>query len=155
MEKKVFSLIVFVALPLLVIAQTGVAVNKTGAAPDASAILDVSGTDGGILVPRMNAAQRAAISNPAQGLLVYDTDSTRFYYWDGEWITIANPHQLGGTANYAEFEDDGTLVFYGLSTTYEDLQVPALNTTRSSNPPELANFIGNTQTLIFGGGINS
>ena len=129
--------------------QTGVAINKDGSAPDASSILDVSGTDGGILIPRMTAAQRTAILSPATGLLVYDLDSTRFYYYDGEWLTIANPNQLGGAASYAEFEGDGTLVFYGSSTTYEDLQVPALTTARNINPPNLVPFRGNVLVYEF------
>ncbi|MCF8406151.1 MAG: hypothetical protein K9H58_19570 [Bacteroidales bacterium] len=121
-------------------AQTGVAINKTGAAPDASALLDVSGTDGGVLIPRITSVQKAAISNPATGLIVYDTDSTRFYYYDGGWNAIANPHQLGDGTNYAEFEDDGTLVFYGSSTTYEDLQIPGYSFLKTANSPTLTNY---------------
>ena len=87
--------ILILAISFSVDAQTGVAINKDGSAPDASSLLDVSGTDGGVLIPRMTAVQRVAISNPATGLVVYDTDSTRFYYYDAGWNTIANPHQLG------------------------------------------------------------
>ena len=39
--------------------------------PDQSAILDVSSTTGGFLLPRMNENQRNAISNPAKGLIIY------------------------------------------------------------------------------------
>lgn len=39
--------------------------------PNQSAILDVSSTTGGFLLPRMNETQRDAISNPATGLLIY------------------------------------------------------------------------------------
>ena len=39
--------------------------------PDESAILDVSSTTGGLLLPRMNEAQRDVILNPAIGLLIY------------------------------------------------------------------------------------
>lgn len=42
--------------------------------PDQSAILDVSSTTGGLLLPRMNEVQRDAISNPATGLLIYFID---------------------------------------------------------------------------------
>ena len=142
------GLVLFIYFP--VFSQTGVAINKDGSAPDASAILDISGTDGGMLIPRMTSAQRTSLSSPATGLLVYDIDSTRFYYYDGVWITIANPHQLGGTSNYAEFEDDGTLVFYGSSITYEDIQIPALAAKANDNPPTLSTFRGSVVTYSFG-----
>ena len=39
--------------------------------PDDSAILDISSTTQGFLLPRMNEVQRNGISNPATGLLIY------------------------------------------------------------------------------------
>ena len=51
--------------------------------PDESAELDVVSTDKGVLVPRMTTDQKTAISTPATGLLVYDTDLLAFSYWDG------------------------------------------------------------------------
>lgn len=48
--------------------------------PNASAQLDVNSTTKGLLAPRMTQAQRNAISNPAQGLLVYQTDGTTGFY---------------------------------------------------------------------------
>jgi uncharacterized protein (TIGR02145 family) len=50
---------------------------------EGSAMLDVMSTDKGVLVPRVTAAQRAAIAQPADGLLVYDTDAKAFCYYDG------------------------------------------------------------------------
>ena len=50
--------------------------NKVGIGtntPDQTSILDVNSTSKGALIPRMTAAQRTAITNPATGLLVYDT----------------------------------------------------------------------------------
>ena len=43
--------------------------------PHASAELDVNSTTRGMLIPRMTASQRAAIVNPAAGLLVFQTDN--------------------------------------------------------------------------------
>lgn len=64
-----------------------VGINATGAAPAASAMLDVTSTTSGLLIPRMTSAQRTAIAAPATGLLVYDTTIGSFYYWDGtQWI---------------------------------------------------------------------
>jgi len=71
-----------------------VAINGTGAAPNASAMLDVASTSSGLLCPRMTEAQKNAIAGPATGLLIYQTNnSAGFYYYDG-----ANWVQLGVTA---------------------------------------------------------
>ena len=43
------------------------------AAPDASAALDITATNKGLLIPRMNITSINAIINPAKGLLVYDS----------------------------------------------------------------------------------
>lgn len=73
-------------------AQTGVAINTTGNEPDNSAMLDVSSTEKGMLIPRMTEAQRTAIDTPAKGLLVYQNDGTGgFYYYDGSaWTRLAS-----------------------------------------------------------------
>jgi hypothetical protein len=51
-----------------------VAVNNTGTPPNASAVLDVNSSSKGMLIPRMTTPQRMAIANPANGLMVFDTD---------------------------------------------------------------------------------
>ncbi len=68
----------------------GVSVNQSGADPDASAILDVSSTSQGMLVPRMTDAQRDLIATPATGLLVYQTNGAQgFYFYDGtSWVSL-------------------------------------------------------------------
>ncbi|MBX7181897.1 MAG: hypothetical protein K1X82_07280 [Bacteroidia bacterium] len=49
--------------------------------PDVSAVLDVSSSTKGMLVPRLTTLQRLAISNPATSLLVYDVNFECFYYF--------------------------------------------------------------------------
>ncbi len=69
-----------------------VALNADGSPPDNSAMLDVKHTSKGVLLPRLNQTQRNAILNPANGLLVYQTDGQPgFYYFNGSaWIAIEN-----------------------------------------------------------------
>ncbi|MCF8275334.1 MAG: hypothetical protein K9J17_01265, partial [Flavobacteriales bacterium] len=50
--------------------------------PDQSSVLDVSSTEKGMLVPRLNSIQRLGILSPAQGLLVYDTDIDCFFFYN-------------------------------------------------------------------------
>src|SRR6185503_19300518 len=72
------------------IAQQNVAINSTGALPHASAQLDISSTNKGILIPRMTSMQRATIAAPATGLMVFDINTNSFWYHDGTaWINLA------------------------------------------------------------------
>jgi hypothetical protein len=55
----------------------------------ASAQLQVDSTTKGFLPPRMTTAQKNAISSPANGLIVYDTDLVRPCFFNGAtWITL-------------------------------------------------------------------
>jgi sugar lactone lactonase YvrE len=73
--------------------------------PNPSARLEVNSINQGILIPRLTSAQRSAISNPATGLLVFQTDGTPgFYYYTGaNWMSLANgiqPNSAGVSFNY-------------------------------------------------------
>lgn len=67
-----------------------VSINTTGSPPVATAMLDISGSGKGILIPRMTASDRDLISNPAQSLLIFNTTSNCYNYWTGTaWIALA------------------------------------------------------------------
>lgn len=59
-------------------AQVGIGTTN----PDASSTLDLSSTTQGFLAPRMTTLQRTAITSPANGLMVYDTDFNALHYYD-------------------------------------------------------------------------
>jgi len=65
--------------------------------PNASAILDLSSTTQGVLIPRMTASQRAAIANPVAGLVVYQTNANpgNYVYNGSSWDVLSN-------ANYGD-----------------------------------------------------
>ena len=54
-----------------------------GTTATSSAKLQVDATDKGFLPPRLTTTQRTAISSPAEGLVVYDTDLHKLYCFDG------------------------------------------------------------------------
>jgi hypothetical protein len=67
-----------------------VAVNTTGNPADESAMLDIASTSKGFLPPRMTTGQRTGIPSPANGLMVYDTDSKSYWYFSDAWKEITN-----------------------------------------------------------------
>lgn len=78
-------------LNLQIYAQVGI--NHDNSTPDNSAMLDVKSTSRGMLVPRMTASQRDAISNPANGLMIYCTDNNQYYFNKGtpagkNWVML-------------------------------------------------------------------
>ncbi|MFZ1306326.1 MAG: hypothetical protein WAR80_10815, partial [Ferruginibacter sp.] len=70
---KIFMLVIMLCIGSQIVCAQGLAINNTAASPDPSALLDVTSNAKGILIPRMNTATVLSISNPAKGLLVYDT----------------------------------------------------------------------------------
>lgn len=68
--------------------------------PDQSAVLDISSSNKGLLMPRMSLQQRSSIQNPAQGLVVYQTDLlSGFYFYDGaEWKSLNNATSANSVA---------------------------------------------------------
>ena len=82
----------FLVNSLSAVSQVGIGTST----PNSSAVLDISGTAKGLLIPRMTSVQRTAISLPATGLLVYQTDDPKgFYYNSGtpglpNWVVVLN-----------------------------------------------------------------
>jgi hypothetical protein len=88
-----------------------VGINIDGSAPDNSAILDVKHTGKGVLIPRMTAAERAVIDNPANGLIVYQTDDVSGIYINAG--TSASPNWLQMTTSASGIWDrNGTDIYY-------------------------------------------
>lgn len=77
-----------------------------------SAILDLNATNKGVLVPRMTNAERNAIANPAEGLLVYSTNNHNFWYYDGD--TWQNFDNIVGKLNASE--GDGITYYFDNSS---------------------------------------
>jgi len=70
---------------------------------DASAILQLDSTTQGMLPPRMTTTQRDAIATPAQGLVIYNTDTNFYNYWNStSWI----PLSAGGSNTLIDADSD-------------------------------------------------
>jgi Chaperone of endosialidase len=102
---------------IMLAAKTQVAINTTGALPAASAMLDVSNNNKGILIPQVSIDSLkdvTSIPSPANGLIVYNTtqpgirnDMTRGYYYYSTnlltWVRFAD------NANDNKWKDGGLL----------------------------------------------
>src|ERR1051325_2391977 len=76
--------------PTSTIKAQGVGVNSSGNSPDPSAMLDVNSHTKGVLISRMSTAERDAISSPAEGLQIFNTNTKCFeFYANGIWQTMA------------------------------------------------------------------
>ncbi|MEO8760777.1 MAG: hypothetical protein ABI388_06050 [Bacteroidia bacterium] len=104
MKKNIYLFCLFIILTQYIFAQN-VGINSTGATPNASAMLDIVSTSGGLLVPRMTNAQKNAITVTAtqDGLLVYQTDAGTqgigFYYYSNAaaaWLPFLSGWALRG-----------------------------------------------------------
>ena len=79
----------------------GKVIVGASAEASSSAILEASSTTQGFLPPRMTIAQRLAITNPAQGLMIYCTNCGTFgepqYYNGNAWLNFAGTASSKGT----------------------------------------------------------
>jgi hypothetical protein len=76
-----FLILVFFLVPLFVGAQVGIGTVN----PDPSALLELYSNSAGLLVPRMTTAERDLIVAPAVGLLIYNTSTSNFNFFDIDW----------------------------------------------------------------------
>src|SRR5690606_15936975 len=76
--------------------------------PDPSAAFEVSSTSRGMLIPRMSTAQRTAITNPATGLLVFDTNTNSFWFKGGTtWVELVD-------SAYTMIHQNGNHIYMGM-----------------------------------------
>src|SRR5262245_48525855 len=92
MKKLLYLSIVFIGFSVCLSSfanAQGVGINSSGNSPANSAMLDITSTDKGLLIPRMTTTQRDAITAPEQALQIYNT-STKCYetYEYGIWQTM-------------------------------------------------------------------
>lgn len=73
----------FTGANMVVTSSGNVGIGTTS--PDASASLDITSTNKGFLPPRMTATQGSAISSPAEGLLIYVTNTNGTFTAKGWW----------------------------------------------------------------------
>lgn len=72
------------------------------------AILDISSTTDGILLPRMTQLQRDMISSKSAGMIIYNTTTEKLNYYDG---TAASWKEVGGSGMTSAAGNNGQIQF--------------------------------------------
>ncbi len=115
-----------------------VSINMDDMSADESAVLDVQSTDQGVLIPRLATVQRAAISNPADGLLVFDTDSLAFFFAENDLWEKLEPIDSEFTTKRSVFYSATSII----NTSFVDSGRGTIGNTRVFfMPPSAVSFI--------------
>jgi hypothetical protein len=119
-------------------------IGTTGSAA-ASSILDLVSTSKGFLPPRMTGTQRDAVSSPAEGLLIHNTDTHAPNFYNGTtWSAVGSGSGSGGinylTGDNTDFEGSvGSWVAYADAAATSPVDgtagSPTLTCTRATSSP--------------------
>lgn len=128
----------------LMLGDNGIAGQTYSKTANASAILELNSTSKGFIPSRMTASQRTSIGSPSTGLFIWDSDSSRYFGYNGSgWKGISWTSDVGGGGS-------GDM----LASTYDPAsiseQLVGLTATQS-----LTNKSVNGVTLITGGSSTS
>lgn len=121
--------------------------------PNASAILDVSSTEKGFLLPRMSETLRDAILSPATGLMVYNTTANKLNVYNGSsWVELnvgsgsaVNNANVGSGFRLVKPDDQGIKTLYAGNGITIDSTTNTNGITITSTAPNLT-----VQTLTDG-----
>jgi len=115
MKRKLFTWLTAITLAVATQAQVKVGDNPTTVDPNA--VLEMESTTKGMMLPRMTAVQRDAISNPTNSMLIYNTTEGCINIYslaDTKWKSLCGDEAKGS----AEFSADcNSLLVTGTYTT--------------------------------------
>jgi hypothetical protein len=149
------NLIILLLLVAGINAAAQVAINTDSSIPDNSAMLDVKSTTKGMLAPRMTIAQRNAISNPATGLTIFQTDGLPGLYYNSGIPAIPVWSLVG--SNAGQWLTNGTNIYYNLGNVGIGVSNPTANLDIRGSSTDIGSMvnIGNSdishRLTLFGG----
>lgn len=107
----------------MVNAQT-VGISNTSITPDPSSILELRSSDKGLLIPRMTTGERNSIPSPVNGLMIYNTSTNSFNFYDGtiwkEFIAASGSvNSVTGTSNRISVGGTGSDPILDIDANYQ------------------------------------
>lgn len=162
MKKKLLLAILTLLFVFHVEAQVGI--NTTS--PHQSAAMDIESTSKGLLIPRMTTSQKTAITNPASGLLIYDTTLRCISQNAGTaaspaWVCLSQKDAQNGFFYMPTIAIDASTVVTGKTIDLYDeykkqFTAPVKNPSAPANIPYFTNrtdlyyYITNYDTSVLG-----
>lgn len=139
MNKIIYVFLLCLSISFSSFAQVGIGTTN----PDNSSVLDIESTDKGVLIPRLTTAQINAITNPANGLMVYNTDLKEFQFNCGsigtpDWSKISHPSSV-------KYSNSNTTTNINNNGTYAN--IPIFGTLNWNDDTTLYTQAGNTLTI--------
>lgn len=137
----------------LILGNSDVNVGIGTTAPNPSSLLDLTSNSKGLLIPRMTATERGAITSPATGLIVYQTDGEQGMYLNQgtpsvpNWTLLTganNVWSLNGNAGTSSANFIGTTDIQPLSFRVFNLAAGFINPSSSNTAFGIGTLVANT-----------
>jgi hypothetical protein len=134
MKANISRILLFFFLCFHVQSFAQMGINSTGTPPANNAMLDISSTTKGLLIPRMTTAQRTALAH-TQGLTVFDITTNGYWYSDGsKWVNLATISSASPWLTSGSHIYNGNTSNVGIGTT----------------TPQASFNVGADKTVLFG-----
>ncbi len=162
-------LLASVCLACTITGTAQVGISTTSITPDPSSLLELRSNAKGMLVPRMATTDRDVILSPATGLLIYNTTTNSFNYYNGStWqafgTTAGTVTSITGTSNRITISGTAADPVLDISSAYTgQSSITALGTISSGtwNGTLLSPAVGGTginngtKTITLGGNLTT
>lgn len=145
-----FIFVIFILMSYV----TGAQVSIGNVNPDESSMLDIdvsslgANAKRGILIPRMLTSERTAISNPANGLMVFDTDTNSFWYYSTSWKELSS-----GSSDLLSDADGDTKIEVENTTDEDKIRFSTANAAGDASVVRMT--IDNAGNTRIGDGVNN
>ncbi|WP_370227590.1 hypothetical protein [Mesoflavibacter sp.] len=134
--KKINILVLVLLTSVLSFSQVGINTSN----PDNSSILDIESSDKGVLFPRMTSVERDAIANPANGLIIFNTDENKLQFNIGIstapiWTSVNNNPSVSTDAGNQLTSGSDNGVYLGRTTHFGKFRITGTGNVTISGLP--------------------
>jgi hypothetical protein len=138
----------FLGLGTNLLYSQGIGISDVSIVADPSSILELRSTTKGVLIPRLTTIERDLIPSPALGLLIFNTTTAQFNYYEAGWKVIATSttNLTGEITSVGNASSLGAFTSSSLSTALTD-ETGTANSVFSDSPTFTGIPLAPTATL--------